>query len=211
MAVAAVAWLSLTRNGWVPFLSGVDLGVHEFGHMIFMWAPFLWMSCAGSLVQLAAPAGLAAYFGWRGDRVGVVLLLGWLGMSLNNVAVYLGDAQRMLLPLFGDDGSGAGHDWHNILGTLGLLEWTDALSAMVRAWSAMAFLAALGSAAWFARGDALRAASERTAQLGARSTSDPEPGAAVDPDQAPSAIVRFRTARGSSSWSPNSDRTWPIR
>ncbi len=207
--VLGVAWLSLARGGWVPFLSGVDLGVHEFGHMIFLWAPSLWMSFAGSLVQVSAPAGLAAYFGWRGDRVGVVLMLGWLGMSLNNVSVYLGDAQRMILPLFGDDGSGAGHDWHNILGALGLLEWTDALSAMVRIWALMAFLAALGLAAWFARGDVHRAASPRPAQLGAWSAS--ELGEAMDPGQAPSARVRFRTARGSSSWLPKSDRTWPIR
>jgi hypothetical protein len=150
LAVVVLAWLSFTRNGWVPFLSGVDLGVHEFGHLLFAWAPFLVVALAGSAVQVAAPAALAGYFAWRGDRLGVVLLVAWLGMSLHNVAVYLGDAQRMVLPLFGDDGSGAGHDWHNILGALGWLPQTDALAGLVTATSVVVFLASLGLVAWWA-------------------------------------------------------------
>ncbi len=150
-AVAAViAWLSLTRNGWVPFLSGVDLGVHEFGHLLAFWAPPLVLSLAGSALQVAAPAALAGYFWWRGDRFAVVLLMAWLGMSLNNVSVYIGDAQRMVLPLFGDDGSGAGHDWHNILADLGMLEHTDAIAVLSRLLAVAAFLPALGLAARFA-------------------------------------------------------------
>jgi hypothetical protein len=151
--VLLVAWLSFTRAGWVPFLSGVDLGVHEFGHMIFMWAPALWMSFAGSLVQVAAPAALAGYFWWRRDRLAVVLMVAWVGMSLNNVSVYIHDATRMQLALFGDDGSGAGHDWRNILGGLGWLEHTDTITGLVRFGSVVAFLVALGLAAWFARED----------------------------------------------------------
>ncbi len=153
VVVLLVAWLSFTRAGWVPFLSGVDLGVHEFGHMIFMWAPALWMSFAGSLVQVAAPAALAGYFWWRRDRLAVVLMVAWVGMSLNNVSVYIHDATRMQLALFGDDGSGAGHDWRNILGGLGWLEHTDTITGLVRFGSVVAFLGALGLAAWFARED----------------------------------------------------------
>jgi len=150
LGTLALAWLSLTGDGWVPFLSGVDLGVHEFGHLLFSWAPRLGVALAGSAVQLAAPAGLAAYFWWRRDRLATMLMVAWLGMSLNNVAVYIADAPRMQLPLFGDDGSGAGHDWRAILGELGWLEHADALAGLVRAGSVLAFLAALGLAGWFA-------------------------------------------------------------
>lgn len=151
--VLLLAWLSLTRNGWVPFLSGVDLGVHEFGHLLFLWAPPLGMSLAGSALQVAAPVALAAYFWWRRDRVAVVLLVAWTGMSLNNVSVYVADAQRMVLPLFGDDGSGAGHDWHNILGELGWLPYSGILAGLVRVVAVAAFGAALGLAAAFARSE----------------------------------------------------------
>jgi hypothetical protein len=153
VAVGVLAWLSFSRSGWVPFLSGVDLGVHEFGHLIFFWAPDLLASLAGSLVQVAAPAGLAGYFWWRRDRVAVVLLVAWVGMSLNSVAVYVHDATRMVLPLFGDDGSGAGHDWRNILTQLGWLAHTDLLAAVVRACSALSFGAALALVVWFAWSD----------------------------------------------------------
>lgn len=152
-AVALLAWLSFTRNGWVPFLSGVDLGVHEFGHLIFAWAPDLGVALAGSLVQVAAPAGLAAYFLWRDDRPAVVLMVAWLGMSLNNVSVYIHDATRMVLPLFGDDGSGAGHDWRFILGELGWLGHTDSIATLVRLASVAAFIASVALACWFARED----------------------------------------------------------
>ena len=36
-----LAGLTFSRNGWVPWLSNVDLGVHEVGHMLAFWAPTL--------------------------------------------------------------------------------------------------------------------------------------------------------------------------
>jgi hypothetical protein len=150
IAVLLLAWFSYTRAGWVPFLAGVDLGVHEFGHLLFWWAPSLVMSLAGSCLQVAAPAALAGYFWSRRDRVAVVLLTAWLGMSLHNVSVYIHDATRMALPLFGDDGSGAGHDWRNILGDVGWLAHTDTIAGLVRFSSLLVFAGALALGGWFA-------------------------------------------------------------
>jgi hypothetical protein len=148
--VAGLAWLSFTRNGWVPFLSGVDLGIHEFGHLLFLWAPFLVMAAAGSALQVAVPMALAGYFAWRGDRFAVVCMLAWLGVSLHNVSVYVRDATRMELPLLGDDGTGSGHDWRNILFELGALDRTDDVADLVRTLAVLAFLAAVALTAWWA-------------------------------------------------------------
>jgi len=142
----ALAWLTYSRGGWIPFLSGADLAIHEFGHLLTMWAPPLLCSLAGSFLQVAAPLWLAAYFWWRRDWFAVIVLVAWAAESLNNVSVYIGDAQRMVLPLFGDDGSGAGHDWHNILGDPGWLEATDQLANVVRTASVILFVAAVGLA-----------------------------------------------------------------
>jgi len=142
----ALAWLTYSRSGWTPFLSGADLAIHEFGHMLTMWAPALLCSLAGSFLQVAAPLGLAAYFWWRTDWFAVLVLFAWAAESLNNVSVYIGDAQRMVLPLFGDDGSGAGHDWRNILGALGWLGATDQLANLVRTASVILFVVTLGLA-----------------------------------------------------------------
>ena len=132
--VLVLAWATYTREGWVPILSYFDLGMHEFGHLLTVWAPDLVVWPAGSFLQVAAPLALGVYFLYRGDRFAVVLMVAWAAESLNNVSVYVGDAQAMVLPLFGDDGSGAGHDWHNILGRLGLLESTDAIARVDPAW-----------------------------------------------------------------------------
>jgi len=140
-------WLTYAHGGWVPFLSGADLAIHEFGHLLTSWAPAMVCSFAGSFLQVAAPLGLAAYFWWRRDDFAVIVLLAWAAENLDNVSVYVGDAQRMVLPLFGDDGSGSGHDWHNILRDLGLLGSTDAIASAVRAASVCLFVVALGLAA----------------------------------------------------------------
>lgn len=148
VATIVLAALTYTRGGWVPILSGADLGVHEFGHMIFMWAPSLWVSFAGTFMQVATPLMFAGYFGWRRDGFATVLMFAWAAENLNNVSVYIYDATRMVLPLWGDDGSGAGHDWANILGGLGWLDHTDALAYAVRGISVVVFLVALGFAAF---------------------------------------------------------------
>ena len=149
LVTIALAGFTYAHNGWVPLLSYFDLGVHEFGHLLFFWAPDLMVWPAGSFLQVAGPLALAGYFLKRGDRFAVVLMVAWAAESLNNVSVYIGDAQRMVLPLFGDDGSGAGHDWHNILTRLDLLDSTDGIAGFVRFLSVLLFVAALGLAAWW--------------------------------------------------------------
>ena len=144
--VAALALLTFTRNGWIPLLSGADLGVHEFGHLVFVWSPTIWEQFAGSFMQVALPLVVAAYFWRRADTFAAIVALAWAAESLNNVSVYIYDATRMVLPLFNDDGSGAGHDWHNILSELGLLSWTDPLAYLVRAASVALFVFAFGLA-----------------------------------------------------------------
>jgi hypothetical protein len=142
-AIVALATLTFTRDGWIPILSGADLGVHEFGHLVFFWAPTIWVQFAGSFMQVALPLAACAYFAHRRDSFAAIVTLAWAAESLNNVSVYVYDATRMVLPLFNDDGSGAGHDWHNILGELGLLGSTDAVAYLVRGLSVALFAAAL--------------------------------------------------------------------
>ena len=139
--------LTFAGHGWVPLLSGVDLFIHEAGHAVTAWAPPLACSLAGSVAQVAVPLSLAAYFWVRRDGLAVVVLVAWAAESLNNVSVYVADAQLMLLPLVGDDGSGAGHDWHNILSELDLLASTDLVAGAVRGASVCLFVVAFGLAA----------------------------------------------------------------
>jgi hypothetical protein len=143
-----LAYLTYSRGGWIPLLSDADLAIHEFGHRLTFWAPAIVCQLAGSFLQVAAPLGLGGYFLWRRDRFAVILMIAWATESLNNVSVYMYDATRMLLSLFGDDGSGSGHDWHNIFGETGMLSHTDFIAYLTRGLSAALFAAAIGLAAW---------------------------------------------------------------
>jgi hypothetical protein len=157
-----LAGLTYSRGGWVPLLSRADLGIHELGHLLAFWAPDLLLWSAGSFLQVVLPLLIGAYFYWgRRDHFAVVLMVAWAAESLNNVSVYIYDATRMALPLINDDGSGAGHDWHNILQRLGWLEHTDAIAYVTRGLSAALFAAAVGLAVWWwvrARSESTKAA-----------------------------------------------------
>jgi len=150
LVTCLLAGLTYSRGGWVPLLSRADLGIHELGHLVAFWAPDLLVWNAGSFLQVVLPLAIGAYFyWWRHDRFAVVLMIAWAAESLNNVSVYIYDATRMALPLIGDDGSGSGHDWHNILRRLDLLDHTDTIAYAVRGLSAALFAAAIALAVWW--------------------------------------------------------------
>ena len=122
--------------------------MHEFGHLLTFWAPALLCSLAGSFLQVAAPLPLGALLLVAARLTSPsILMVAWSAENLHNVSVYIADAQVMILPLFGDDGSGAGHDWHNILLELNALEATDQLALVVKTGSVILFVVALGLAA----------------------------------------------------------------
>lgn len=150
LVTVALAYLTYTGNGWIQILSAADLGIHEFGHLVVSWAPMLVVWPMGSVMQVSVPLAFAAYFYFRRhDRFATIIMLAWAAENLNNVSVYIWDATRLVLPLFGDtDGSGAGHDWANELTKLHLIVHTDAIALTVKTLSAGLFAFALGMAVW---------------------------------------------------------------
>ena len=110
------------------FLDHADLMIHEAGHFFFaMFGRFLHIA-GGTIMQLLLPLVLAVNFLLNRYRIGMQIMLLWLGQSCLNVSVYAADARARQLPLLGGDN--AGHDWWNMLGMLGLLEY-DGLIATV--------------------------------------------------------------------------------
>ncbi len=136
---AAVAWLkagallalgfwgvfvAAGRTSW-GFLDGVNLIFHEAGHVIFYLGGQFLFVLGGSLFQVVLPAVCAAAFLRQGNAFGAGLCGIWTGQSLVGVSIYMADARARILPLLGGDD--AGHDWHYLLGRLGLLAWDRAL------------------------------------------------------------------------------------
>jgi hypothetical protein len=143
LTVVLLAWglNGLAHPGAFTLLDGVDLAVHETGHLVF--APFgEWMGIAGgTLMQLLMPAAFAASFWRRGDQHAACIALWWLAQSLGNVATYVADARAQELPLVG----GGEHDWTWLLGEAGLLSHDHQIA---RAMRTVAVLLMLGASAW---------------------------------------------------------------
>ena len=110
------------------FMDNADLLIHEAGHVFFgLFGTFMRVA-GGTLMQMIVPGLLVWHFYVHGYRTGTQMSLFWLGHNLLNIAVYASDARSRELPLLGGDK--AGHDWHYLLGRLGILELDLAVGAV---------------------------------------------------------------------------------
>ena len=126
---AYFGWCAFDPHRW-HFIDGVNLLIHEAGHVVFMPFGEFVSVAGGSLFQLIVPAAFAAYFFRRAQPFSGALVLFWLGQSMLNVAVYAGDALALELPLIG--GEDSLHDWNYMLDSLGMLKSTRAVAGLIR-------------------------------------------------------------------------------
>jgi hypothetical protein len=114
------------------FLHRVDLVFHEAGHVIFRPFGEFMAILGGSLGQLLMPLIVMLSFLFKNrDPFGAAVGLWWLGQSAMDVAPYIDDARSLDLMLLGgvtgyEDPDR--HDWNNLLGRLGMLEYDHALA-----------------------------------------------------------------------------------
>jgi len=121
----------LSSSEYGSIFSGINLGIHELGHVVFSFMPMFITVAAGTLFQLAAPIASIFVFLKQNDYFALTVSLGWLSTSLFGVARYAGDARKMELPLvspFG--GEDIIHDWNYMLNKLGLLGAAPGISAL---------------------------------------------------------------------------------
>ena len=128
LAMAALAWQILGREldfnatgASLRFLHGIDLVIHEAGHTFAFFLPHFLYVLAGSALHVLLPAVCAWTFLRQRQPGSFAVALFWTGESVTDVAIYMADAKKRALPLLGGDP--AGHDWHYLLGQLGLLNW----------------------------------------------------------------------------------------
>jgi hypothetical protein len=111
---ALAGWFAFVKNARVPLLGFVDFGFHELGHLLMYILPISQVLTAamGSIVQIAIPAGLAAYFRYkRRDAIAACVCAVWTATNFQDVSVYIADAPHEELELVGGE-----HDWAFILG-----------------------------------------------------------------------------------------------
>jgi len=143
LSVALLLWglYDLSHPGRFSLLDGVNLAMHETGHLVF--APFgeLVAAAGGTIMQLLMPALFAGSFVHRGDRHAASVALWWVAQSAGNVATYVADARAQELPLVG----GGEHDWTYLLGEAGLLARDQGIARGIRV---AALMAMVGATAW---------------------------------------------------------------
>ncbi len=156
--LVVLVWFPFVRGSRVPVLGWLDLAVHEFGHVAFMWLPRVGMLVMGSGSQVMLPLALAAGLWWRSqDPLGAGIALAWAGSSAQDASVYIADAPVQRLQLIGGV-----HDWGTLLGPahLDALWAADDLARLV--WLVGLLLAVAGCAVVAWHGWQLRAARDAT-------------------------------------------------
>ncbi len=115
-----IALIWCLNRGEFNLLDNVDLVIHEAGHFFFsLFGKFIY-TLGGTLMQIILPSVIAGFFLRNNYRTGVQFSLLWLGQNFINISVYAADARARKLPLLG--GNKVYHDWHYMLGELGILQ-----------------------------------------------------------------------------------------
>jgi hypothetical protein len=120
------------------FIDGINLPVHESGHLVFAPLGDTMELLGGTLLQLLFPLAVAAFFTLHGDEHAASLGIWWVGQNFVNVATYVSDAQQLALPLVG----GGEHDWNMLLSGWGLLAQSTQLAQLVRGFGFLVMLVA---------------------------------------------------------------------
>jgi hypothetical protein len=145
------AWILLVRH--VPtaetFYHLVDLPFHEAGHIIFRIGGAFLTVLGGSLFQIIMPSIIFGHFFLRKDYFGAAIVLFWVGENFLDVSYYIGDARAMKLQLLGcEEPPCEGHDWNNILNTLGILSWDTAIARFIFDLGAILMVGSIGYGLW---------------------------------------------------------------
>ena len=115
----AIIWI--VNRGEYGLLDNIDLVIHEAGHFFFSFFGKFIYTLGGTLMQVILPSIIVFFFFRNNYRTGVQFGLLWLGQNFINISIYAADARARKLPLLG--GNKVYHDWHYILGELGILEY----------------------------------------------------------------------------------------
>jgi len=134
LVVAAIAtlyflWCAYDPSQW-HLIDGVNLVIHEAGHLFFTPLGEFMMIAGGSLFQVIVPVVFAGYFWYHSKYYSAALVLFWVGQTILNVAVYAGDSLALQLPLIG--GEDSIHDWNYLLSSLNLLPATSKIGGAIR-------------------------------------------------------------------------------
>jgi hypothetical protein len=146
-AVLALYGIPLMRHPEAgSFLDGIDLAIHETGHLVFAAFGEVIQFAGGTLFQLIVPTAFLVYFARRRDRHAATVSLWWIAQNLWNISVYVRDARTQELPLVG----GGEHDWAFLLGHFGVLAHDQGIGRSFHAVGTLLWVVAVAGGLLFA-------------------------------------------------------------
>jgi hypothetical protein len=130
-------------------LGGLNLGIHELGHVVFSpFGQFLQIA-GGTFLQCLIPIAGMINFYVQKDFFSITLCFGWLSTNFFHIATYISDTYDKALPYVAIGGAGeAVHDWEYLLSEFGLLGSYQQVAWCMRAIAVMLMLVCLGSGLW---------------------------------------------------------------
>ena len=134
------------------FIHGVNLLIHEFGHMFFgLFGNETLYVMGGTLAQMIMPALFAGYFFRAKQYYSTAAVLFWVGQNFLDVAVYMRDARALQLPLVGVGGGGETiHDWNYLFDQWHVLVYDIRIADVVAGIGILVLLASLVLGLYFA-------------------------------------------------------------
>lgn len=144
-----VFYRHLNNPAYTSVLGGLNLGIHELGHMVFSFSGQFLGVLGGTILQLLAPVFGGINFYRQKDFFSIALCFGWLSTNLFNVSMYVSDARSMALPLvavFGNENTL--HDWNYLLSKLGLLRFDTFIAFLIKFSAVLAMLLCFFLGGW---------------------------------------------------------------
>lgn len=147
-----MAWIwfhHATAPDYQPLLKGLNLGIHELGHMVFSPLGQFLTIAGGSILQCLVPVVGMAMFARQRDPFAILFAFGWLATNFFDVATYAADARAMELPLVSPfAGDEIIHDWNWLLEDLGWLAHDQTIAGLFRFAGHLCFALCLSGGGW---------------------------------------------------------------
>lgn len=129
--------------------AGLNLALHEAGHLVFGWFGSEWLAAAGgTLFHLLCIGAVGVAFWRQRDVFAVAVAVWWSGTLFLEAAPYAADARAQVLPLVTVGDGPVGHDWFMILEPLGLLAADGIVGETFRLLGLGLLVAGVAGGAW---------------------------------------------------------------
>ena len=150
-AILVYLWQDPPQRGlfdWPNLFSGINLGIHELGHIVCAPLGMFVGVLGGSLVQCLAPLAGMATLHRQSDYFGLAICGGWLSTNLFGVGTYMADAQARQLPLVSPFSGHPLHDWNYLFTSLDWLGACEGLGFLMKILATLVMGLSIGFGSW---------------------------------------------------------------